>query len=127
LHLVDLAGSECAKTAQGDKVDIAKERERKNINQSLLTLGRVISALREGPTGRIPYRDSKLTRLLQESLGGRCKVKPAPCALRPRARVARAARLVGRSQQGGSARALLLTADNINAVPKAYSLIVRQC
>jgi hypothetical protein len=42
LHLVDLAGSECAKTAGNDKVDAAKERERKNINQSLLTLGRVI-------------------------------------------------------------------------------------
>jgi hypothetical protein len=42
LHLVDLAGSECAKTAGNDKVDPAKERERKNINQSLLTLGRVI-------------------------------------------------------------------------------------
>ena len=42
LHLVDLAGSECAKTAGTDKVDPAKERERKNINQSLLTLGRVI-------------------------------------------------------------------------------------
>jgi len=73
LHLVDLAGSECAKTAGNEKVDPAKERERKNINQSLLILGRVISALRDAPTGRIPYRDSKLTRLLQESLGGRCK------------------------------------------------------
>ena len=76
LHLVDLAGSECAKSA-GDSISDARERERKNINQSLLTLGRVISALREGEkshnTSRIPYRDSKLTRLLQESLGGRCK------------------------------------------------------
>lgn len=45
LHLVDLAGSECAKTAGNDKVDPAKERERKNINQSLLTLGRVIRYL----------------------------------------------------------------------------------
>ena len=50
------------------------ERERKNINQSLLTLGRVISTLRSNNSKeRIPYRDSKLTRLLQESLGGRCK------------------------------------------------------
>jgi kinesin family protein 11 len=70
LHMVDLAGSECAKTA-GNSTS-TKERERKNINQSLLTLGRVITALRE-KAGRIPYRDSKLTRLLQESLGGRCK------------------------------------------------------
>ncbi|EOD06671.1 hypothetical protein EMIHUDRAFT_249760, partial [Emiliania huxleyi CCMP1516] len=49
---------------------------RKNINQSLLTLGRVISTLRDAggkDKARIPYRDSKLTRLLQESLGGRCK------------------------------------------------------
>ena len=74
LHLVDLAGSECAKSA-GSGISDARERERKNINQSLLTLGRVISTLREaGKDGaRIPYRDSKLTRLLQESLGGRCK------------------------------------------------------
>ena len=70
LHMVDLAGSECAKTA-GNSTS-SKERERKNINQSLLTLGRVITGLRE-KAGRIPYRDSKLTRLLQESLGGRCK------------------------------------------------------
>ena len=89
LHLVDLAGSECAKTAgmdsrgPADPLARAREAERKNINQSLLTLGRVIQTLRqmvddpkEGHT-RIPYRDSKLTRLLQESLGGRSKtVRP---------------------------------------------------
>ena len=60
----------------GADVDPARERERKNINQSLLTLGRVITLLKAGGKAkgeRIPYRDSKLTRLLQESLGGRCK------------------------------------------------------
>ena len=73
LHMCDLAGSECAKTAGTKGEDASRERERKNINQSLLTLGRVISALKEGKGSRVPYRDSKLTRLLQESLGGRCK------------------------------------------------------
>ena len=54
---------------------MALERERKNINQSLLTLGRVICALKEPASKRtrIPYRDSKLTRVLQEALGGRSK------------------------------------------------------
>lgn len=70
LHLVDLAGSECGKSAGGGAV---VERERKNINQSLLTLGRVVGALKSSDKQRIPYRDSKLTRLLKESLGGRCK------------------------------------------------------
>ena len=78
LHMVDLAGSECAKSAggSGSDLDVSRERERKNINQSLLTLGRVITLLKNGGKAkgeRIPYRDSKLTRLLQESLGGRCK------------------------------------------------------
>lgn len=82
LHLVDLAGSECAK--KGGSVhepgsvafpvwsSTEEERERRNINQSLLTLGRVITALRDG-SGRVPYRDSKLTRLLQDALGGHCR------------------------------------------------------
>jgi hypothetical protein len=80
LHMVDLAGSECAKTASGDGFsEPTRERERMNINRSLLTLGRVISMLKEQSISggkksvRIPYRDSKLTRILQESLGGRCK------------------------------------------------------
>jgi len=84
LHLVDLAGSECAKkyspTYQSVSGAVAtvwdgglnEERERRNINQSLLTLGRVITALRDGSV-RVPYRDSKLTRLLQDALGGHCK------------------------------------------------------
>jgi kinesin family member 11 len=70
LNLVDLAGSECVQRsgATGDRL-----REAGNINQSLLTLGRVITGLSERKSGFIPYRDSKLTRLLQESLGGRAK------------------------------------------------------
>jgi len=69
LHLVDLAGSECAKTTGAEA---GRLRESQNINKSLLTLGRVITSLRD-KTARIPYRDSKLTRLLQEALGGHSK------------------------------------------------------
>ena len=64
LHMVDLAGSECAKTSGVGAQDRTRMREAMNINQSLLTLGRVITSLRE-KQNRIPYRDSKLTRLLQ--------------------------------------------------------------
>lgn len=69
LNLVDLAGSEnIGRSGAVDK----RAREAGNINQSLLTLGRVITALVErGP--HIPYRESKLTRILQDSLGGRTK------------------------------------------------------
>ena len=44
--------------------------EAKSINGSLTALGRVINALTDGKNGHIPYRESKLTRVLQESLGG---------------------------------------------------------
>ncbi|XP_055629414.1 kinesin-like protein Klp61F [Toxorhynchites rutilus septentrionalis] len=70
LNLVDLAGSENITKAGNEKG--IRTRETVNINQSLLTLGRVITALVER-TPHIPYRESKLTRLLQESLGGRTK------------------------------------------------------
>ncbi|XP_075159680.1 kinesin-like protein at 61F [Haematobia irritans] len=70
LNLVDLAGSENVSKAGNEKA--VRVRETVNINQSLLTLGRVITALVER-TPHIPYRESKLTRLLQESLGGRTK------------------------------------------------------
>lgn len=70
LNLVDLAGSENISKAGNEKG--IRTRETVNINQSLLTLGRVITALVE-KTPHVPYRESKLTRLLQESLGGRTK------------------------------------------------------
>lgn len=74
LHLVDLAGSECARNGEyaNNEACAKQERERRNINQSLLTLGRVIAALRD-ESSRVPYRDSKLTRMLQQALGGGCR------------------------------------------------------
>ncbi|CAO1615136.1 unnamed protein product [Sympodiomycopsis kandeliae] len=69
LNLVDLAGSENIGRSGAEN---KRAREAGMINQSLLTLGRVINALVE-KTPHIPYRESKLTRLLQESLGGRTK------------------------------------------------------
>ncbi|KAI9989268.1 hypothetical protein PInf_019429 [Phytophthora infestans] len=80
LNLVDLAGSECVGRSGARN---ARAREAGTINQSLLTLGRVITALVDN-LPHVPYRDSKLTRLLQESLGGRAKTTIiatlAPCA-----------------------------------------------
>ena len=59
-HFVDLAGSERAKKTGAEG---ATFREGVNINKSLLVLGNVISALSEG-SSFVPYRDSKLTRIL---------------------------------------------------------------
>ncbi|XP_030564757.1 kinesin heavy chain [Drosophila novamexicana] len=76
LYLVDLAGSEkVSKTgAEGTVLD-----EAKNINKSLSALGNVISALADGNKTHIPYRDSKLTRILQESLGGNARTTIVIC------------------------------------------------
>nr|XP_010937758.1 kinesin-like protein KIN-5A [Elaeis guineensis] len=69
LNLVDLAGSENISRSGARE---GRAREAGEINKSLLTLGRVINALVDH-SGHVPYRDSKLTRLLRDSLGGKTK------------------------------------------------------
>ncbi|KAL9300174.1 Kinesin-like protein KIN-7M [Arabidopsis thaliana] len=79
LNLIDLAGSESSKT----ETTGLRRKEGAYINKSLLTLGTVIGKLTEGKTTHVPFRDSKLTRLLQSSLSGHghvsliCTVTPA--------------------------------------------------
>ena len=82
LTLIDLAGSERAAISLNRG---ARLHEGANINRSLLALGNCINALSSGKRGcHVPYRDSKLTRLLKDSLGGNCRtvmiatVSPAP-------------------------------------------------
>ena len=74
LSLIDLAGSERASRTNNKGQRMI---EGANINRSLLSLGNCINALHEnhatGKTNYIPYRDSKLTRLLKDSLGGNCR------------------------------------------------------
>jgi len=70
LNMVDLAGSE-KQTKTGAEGDRLKEAAK--INLALSALGNVISALTSAKVGHVPYRDSKLTRLLQDSLGGNTK------------------------------------------------------
>ena len=67
IYFVDLAGSE--KMAKAGIEGNAQLKEAQNINKSIMTLGMVINALTKGAK-HVPYRDSKLTRVLQESLGG---------------------------------------------------------
>ncbi|KAL8540178.1 hypothetical protein ACS0TY_001670 [Phlomoides rotata] len=79
LNLIDLAGSESSKT----ETTGIRRKEGSYINKSLLTLGTVIGKLSEGKASHVPYRDSKLTRLLQSSLSGHghvsliCTITPA--------------------------------------------------
>ncbi|WOL10066.1 kinesin-like protein KIN-7K, chloroplastic [Canna indica] len=83
LNLIDLAGSESSKT----ETTGLRRKEGSYINKSLLTLGTVIGKLSEGKASHIPYRDSKLTRLLQSSLSGHghvsliCTVTPASSSM----------------------------------------------
>ncbi|CAN1730260.1 Kinesin-like protein KIN-7E, chloroplastic, partial [Linum perenne] len=79
LHLIDLAGSESSKS----ETTGMRRKEGSYINKSLLTLGTVISKLTDSKATHVPFRDSKLTRLLQSSLSGHgmvsliCTVTPA--------------------------------------------------
>ncbi|XP_072880531.1 centromere-associated protein E isoform X3 [Hemitrygon akajei] len=81
LNLVDLAGSERASQTGAEGVRL---KEGCNINRSLFILGQVIKKLSDGQSGFLNYRDSKLTRILQNSLGGNARTliicTIAPCA-----------------------------------------------
>lgn len=70
LYLVDLAGSEKIIKTGATGITL---KEANKINKSLTTLGLVIKHLTDGVSTHVPYRDSKLTRVLQESLGGNSK------------------------------------------------------
>lgn len=77
IHFVDLAGSEKLKDSESSGVN---GEETRNINRSLFSLGNVISALSKGSTHAfVPYRDSTLTRLLMDSLGGNSKTLMVAC------------------------------------------------
>ncbi|KAI8456124.1 P-loop containing nucleoside triphosphate hydrolase protein, partial [Phakopsora pachyrhizi] len=84
--LIDLAGSENNKNT-GNEHSKERMKESVEINQSLLALRKVVKALDSGDT-RIPYRDSKLTRILSDSLGGTssalviCNITPNPSQYR---------------------------------------------
>ncbi|KAK2572377.1 Kinesin-like protein KIF3C [Acropora cervicornis] len=76
INICDLAGSERIKKtgAEGERLS-----ELQHVNLSLLELGNTIHALSEGKRTHIPYRNSPLTRLLQDSLGGNCKTSFVLC------------------------------------------------
>ena len=77
LSFIDLAGSERVEMTQNRGIRLA---EGSNINKSLLALGKVINKLSEKSSdGYVPYRDSKLTRLLKDSLGGNTKTVMITC------------------------------------------------
>ena len=80
LTVVDLAGSERVKRSGADQDLSGKQmREAININSSLLGLSNVMKALASGAT-HVPYRDSKLTHMLSDALGGNCKTSLVVCA-----------------------------------------------
>ncbi|CAB3982686.1 Centromere-associated E [Paramuricea clavata] len=79
LNLVDLAGSERASVTGAEGIRL---REGGFINKSLFALGNVINKLSEGENTFVPFRDSKLTRILQNSLGGNAKTSII-CAVTP--------------------------------------------
>jgi hypothetical protein len=74
--LIDLAGSERAANTHNRGLRLL---EGANINRSLLALGNCITALVQGKGSFVPYRDSKLTRLLKDSLGGNCRTVMISC------------------------------------------------
>lgn len=117
INLVDLAGSENINRSGAIN---QRAREAGLINQSLLTLGRVINSLsdkNQSATSHIPYRESKLTRLLQDSIGGKTKtaliatISPAKINIEETVSTleyaSRAKNIQNKPQQGGDSNSML--------------------
>jgi hypothetical protein len=79
LSLVDLAGSEKMQSMNPDNTSAHHLKELTSINKSLSSLGNVIASLSKKKRLHVPYRDSKLTRVLQDSLGGNTRTVLITC------------------------------------------------
>ena len=124
LMMIDLGGSESMEGASGPMLMDARRLETKNLNQSMLTFGRVLQGLVEGAQ-RIPYRDSKLTRLVSEALGGFCRtniiatLSPARTAeeeTKSTLHYAQLARRIYNKPQGNTLKRVIIELANTHSV-----------
>eukprot|EP00897_Mesotaenium_endlicherianum_P011065 jgi/Mesen1/9988/ME000072S09399 len=122
MHLVDLAGNEDNRRTGNGGVRIA---ESSGINQSLFALSKVVAALINGDS-RVPYRDSKLTRLLQDSLGGNSRSLMVAC-LNPGnyQEAAHTLALGAKSRQVVNHHRHLQAADDSSGPPKSVDMASR--
>ena len=124
LNLVDLAGSERQSKTQatGDRL-----KEATKINLSLSALGNCISALVDGKSTHIPFRDSKLTRLLQSSLGGNCKAAIVVTVRSEKPNVEECINTLRFAQRAKSVQATVVKVEDMRKPQGGAAWISRRC